>query len=140
MTNLTSIFIRVLMLFLFTGCSSASSSNFQIFFNDFLDAALKNDYEYLISVTQVPLEVSGTLDFIPTRNLGDDELVDFFSDFFMEEVIISGKDMTILDELKSLRKANFEEDENKIIRTNSLVFQYINGKWLLVHAYSAYAE
>lgn len=133
--------IPLLMMLYSTACtSSPSSSDFNVFWENFRNFSLKSDYTSLIHITRFPLEVKGVDDSEPKQYIDKKIFPDVFRKILSQPIYeFKGNDvveMTLMDKINERKTPTPETTTNDMeIRIDQFVFQKIDSRWLLIRAY-----
>jgi hypothetical protein len=110
------------------------------FWRDFRNAVLTGNNAQLVSMTRFPLTVRGVSDNDPVKHVGKKAFPGVFRRILVQPVtIVSGDNFVTETMLEILQKKEQLQPRDYLtreqIRVEQLLFQRINGRWLLTTAY-----
>lgn len=139
MRGLLKLFICVFIIVSAPGQASNEGQAFELFWAEFREAALNEDYSSLSKLIRFPLEVKGVDNNTPTEFYPPDKIAEIFP-ALLEQVVYSYAKANL--EGNSVRELIRKKKEAmKILphKTNCQIdqfeFQKVNGQWLLTTAY-----
>jgi hypothetical protein len=111
-----------------------------IFWRDFRKAVLMQNNAQLLSMTRFPLTVRGVSDNDPVKHVGKKAFPGVFRRILVQPVtVLSGEKFVTETMLEILQKKERLQPKDYLtreqIRVEQLLFQRINGRWLLTTAY-----
>lgn len=139
-SKLAFCFKLLIMLYLSAACQAAplKHSDFQLFWQEFREASLADDYATLASLTKFPLQVKGLSDGQLAASYNANEFRKIFPQL-LTQVVYQYQDGNLTETTlkKIIRKkekitASPKETE---IRVDQIKFKLIDGKWFLTRAY-----
>ncbi|HWV16529.1 MAG TPA: hypothetical protein VN030_13940 [Cellvibrio sp.] len=136
------IFCLTLLIMLPLSAASQSAplkhSDFQLFWQEFREASLADDYATLASLTKFPLQVKGLSDEPLAANYKANEFKKIFPQLLTQVVYQyqDGKltETTLKEVIRKKEKIAASPKETEI-RVDQIKFKLIDGKWFLTRAY-----
>lgn len=110
-------------------------ADFDKMWKKFYIAVANDEYETIVSLSKMPLEIRGPLDFSPVFNLNREKLIKVLPKIFATDVGIFKEEKSnqfhIIENLKII----LDKEDFETFRIGSFSFAYENNQWQLVRAY-----